>query len=650
MGSTAKIEHVALKAIKRHADLQMRAGGLDEDHVEDLLRNLKAAGKLEGNEPVVFKVGSDYWLADGNHRYEAYERSGKKKMPCLVLTGSFEDAVEYALTQANIRNAKRYTNEDKRRRWQEARKHPKFRRLSQHKLADILGVTQPFGSKIDKELGIRPDNDYQVTGANVDASAVGPASRRTATTATAEAGSPVDSGGGGTAIGGAKKAVDGFVTLAKELIIVNPRLAESPDALAAEMGGVPQGVALDARGEITDDWLDAVAKLHAWADEDGDGGEDRDSVRAWAADDPPAAATKLASRFPPLTSADVLAFLSARWGIEAESEDEVDGDDGKPEANPPQPPPAPRNPLEAMIDGACGVVRPQAPPVPDTGIRDAKGRTVPESLVAVFAAGHRIKGICKEAEKLCKEAIRLRDETDDGLFFVTTANNARQAFADAISSHRPYVVCPSCDGERLDTRQKGGQPCPTCAGKGWVGQIEWGRMDPKLKAVASEWKEHEPDGAKADAYAGEQDDKGRPVPDHLLEAFAASKRLQGIVREVQTLAKEADRLREPVARELLARPHAKKIPPDKLPQVPYESSLKTHLDSFLGVLKSQRPVCVCPSCDGRGTDSDARDANLCPTCGGWGWVSWIRWDGLDPKLRAVASAWRGGNGGEGEAV
>lgn len=76
-------------------DLQMRASGLDEDHARDIAEFLKV--KSHHTERIkVFAVEGDRYVFDGFHRLSGYKRAGRKHVPSLMWSGTWEQAIEAA--------------------------------------------------------------------------------------------------------------------------------------------------------------------------------------------------------------------------------------------------------------------------------------------------------------------------------------------------------------------------------------------------------------------------------------------------------------------------------------------------------------------------------------------------------------------------
>ena len=100
-----------INAVRIDGGTQSRVA-LHDDTVSDYADSIVDGVTLP---PVsVFFDGSDYWLADGFHRYHAYRKAGKTSIPAEVSTGAKRDAILYA-AGANIGHGLRRTNADKRR-------------------------------------------------------------------------------------------------------------------------------------------------------------------------------------------------------------------------------------------------------------------------------------------------------------------------------------------------------------------------------------------------------------------------------------------------------------------------------------------------------------------------------------------------------
>lgn len=100
-----------LSAIRTDGGTQPRAE-LSEETIQEYAEAM-AGGSIF--PPVtVFYDGSDYWLADGFHRWHAAKRLDLSDISAEVRQGSLRDAVLYSVS-ANATHGMRRTNEDKRR-------------------------------------------------------------------------------------------------------------------------------------------------------------------------------------------------------------------------------------------------------------------------------------------------------------------------------------------------------------------------------------------------------------------------------------------------------------------------------------------------------------------------------------------------------
>jgi len=95
----------------------------------------------------VYYDGTDYWLADGFHRWYAHEKAGREEIECDVHLGDIEHACWHSFA-ANQTHGLRRTNADKRRAVQAAARHPKAKRWTDRRLAKYLGVSHTLVAKV----------------------------------------------------------------------------------------------------------------------------------------------------------------------------------------------------------------------------------------------------------------------------------------------------------------------------------------------------------------------------------------------------------------------------------------------------------------------------------------------------------------------
>ncbi len=132
---------ITLQSIRTDGGTQPRTC-LNDWYVEQLMQTLEADGKLP---PVdLFYDGTDYWLADGFHRYEAHSKAGKDTIAATVHQGTKEDAqwFSYSANKTHDVAGLRRTNADKERAVRAAIAHPKAETLSNVKLAEHIGVSE----------------------------------------------------------------------------------------------------------------------------------------------------------------------------------------------------------------------------------------------------------------------------------------------------------------------------------------------------------------------------------------------------------------------------------------------------------------------------------------------------------------------------
>jgi uncharacterized ParB-like nuclease family protein len=89
---------------------------------------------------IVFYDGTDYWLADGFHRWHAANRLGRKTIDCDVRKGDRRAAVLFSVG-ANADHGKRRTNADKRKAVQTLLDDPEWAKWSDREIAKACRVS-----------------------------------------------------------------------------------------------------------------------------------------------------------------------------------------------------------------------------------------------------------------------------------------------------------------------------------------------------------------------------------------------------------------------------------------------------------------------------------------------------------------------------
>ncbi len=139
---------VNIKAIRIDGGTQSRVE-IDNDLVAEYAEAVKAKAKFP--PMVVFHDGADYWLADGFHRWHAYNAAGKASVDVDVRDGSMRQAILFSLG-ANDEHGKRPTNADKRKSVSTMLNDKEWSAWSQQKIALTCKVSAGFVSKMVGEL------------------------------------------------------------------------------------------------------------------------------------------------------------------------------------------------------------------------------------------------------------------------------------------------------------------------------------------------------------------------------------------------------------------------------------------------------------------------------------------------------------------
>jgi hypothetical protein len=161
------VETLELTKIRTDGGTQMRAK-LSEKVIEEYAAAMREGHRGEFPPLVVFFDGTDYWLADGHHRYHAAQRvmHGVRydTFDCEVHRGSRREAIIYA-AGANATHGLRRTNADKHRAVMALLDDPELgdrQRYSDRVLAQMAAVSQPFVSKLRATReGRGGDNGYR---------------------------------------------------------------------------------------------------------------------------------------------------------------------------------------------------------------------------------------------------------------------------------------------------------------------------------------------------------------------------------------------------------------------------------------------------------------------------------------------------------
>lgn len=144
---------IDISAIRTDGGTQARLK-LNKDVVKEYSEHMKDGDKFP--PIIVFHDGSEYWLADGFHRYFASKSNGELEIECDVRKGTVDDALLYAFS-ANGRRGLSMSAEDNRNIITRMLKHPVWSKWSNGEIAKHVGVSKMtvgrVKASIEKEQG-----------------------------------------------------------------------------------------------------------------------------------------------------------------------------------------------------------------------------------------------------------------------------------------------------------------------------------------------------------------------------------------------------------------------------------------------------------------------------------------------------------------
>jgi len=147
---TESIITLPLDAIQADTRAQSRAE-IDIVVVGEYADDMKAGAVFP--PLVVFFDQATYWLAEGFHRYHAYQQAEITPVPVLVKAGGLREAILQSLG-SNADHGKRRTNADKRRAVEMMLRDGEWNNWPQAQIAKQCVVTPEYVSRLRKELSI----------------------------------------------------------------------------------------------------------------------------------------------------------------------------------------------------------------------------------------------------------------------------------------------------------------------------------------------------------------------------------------------------------------------------------------------------------------------------------------------------------------
>lgn len=142
------MKKIEISAIRTDGGTQARLK-LDQDVVKEYAECMKDGDKFP---PVtVFYDGSEYWLANGFHRYFATKSNGELEIECEVKQGTLDDAVLYAFS-ADGRQGLSRSAEDNRNIIIRMIQHPVWGKWSNAEIAKHVGVSKMTVGRVKASL------------------------------------------------------------------------------------------------------------------------------------------------------------------------------------------------------------------------------------------------------------------------------------------------------------------------------------------------------------------------------------------------------------------------------------------------------------------------------------------------------------------
>jgi hypothetical protein len=148
-----KREKVRLARVEIDRSTQARDRKSPE-RVEELLEVLQAGKEFKDDPELYYDIENKcYWVGDGFHRLDAYERHGREKIWALVRGGTLRDAMIHA-AGANHDHGMPRTRKDLRRAIRLLLEDEQIARMSDTTVAAMAHTTDKTVAAVKRELGI----------------------------------------------------------------------------------------------------------------------------------------------------------------------------------------------------------------------------------------------------------------------------------------------------------------------------------------------------------------------------------------------------------------------------------------------------------------------------------------------------------------
>ena len=134
--------------IRTDGGTQNRVNGINSEIVDEYAESIQAGAKFPPVE--VYYDGTHYWLTDGFHRVTGYKKLGLVEIEAIVHNGSQREA-QWASFGVNKDHGLRKSQADKRFAVTKALDDMEYFEYSDRKIADHVGVSHTYVSKLRKE-------------------------------------------------------------------------------------------------------------------------------------------------------------------------------------------------------------------------------------------------------------------------------------------------------------------------------------------------------------------------------------------------------------------------------------------------------------------------------------------------------------------
>jgi hypothetical protein len=128
---------------------------LNQDVVKDYAEKMRDGEKFPA--VVVYFDGSDYWLADGFHRYFATKSNGTVSIECEVKNGTLDDATLFAFS-ANGKRGLSMSAEDNRNVIYAMLRHPEWKLWTNAAIAKHVGVSKMTVGRVKATLDLKDED------------------------------------------------------------------------------------------------------------------------------------------------------------------------------------------------------------------------------------------------------------------------------------------------------------------------------------------------------------------------------------------------------------------------------------------------------------------------------------------------------------